>query len=138
MDSRGHTHAVLDADERSIQDVVRDIVADIQNIVRSEIKLAKIELGETARGARSSAIALVGGGLIGIYAIGFVLLAAMFALEIVLPGWLAALIVGVVLAIGAAIGLSAGLKRLKTLRMPEKTIQTVKEDFQWTKEQAKS
>lgn len=138
MDSRRRTHVMLDAEERSIQDVVRDIVSDIQNIVRSEIKLAKIELGETARGARSSAVALVSGGLIGIYAIGFVLLAAMFALELALPAWLAALILGVLLAIGAAVGLSAGLRRLKTLRLPEKTIQTVKEDFQWTKEQAKS
>jgi len=44
----------------------------------------------------------------------------------------------VLAAIGAAIGISKGREVLKTVRPPEKTIQTVKEDLLWTKEQAKS
>ncbi len=73
----------------------------------------------------------------GIYAIGFILLAALFALEIVLPAWLAALILGVVLLIGAVIGVANGRARLSTIRGPQKTMQTVKEDLEWIKEQAR-
>lgn len=124
--------------ERSIPAVLKDIGTGIQEIVRSEIKLAKIEVAENVRNARSAAMMLSAGGALGLYAIGFILLAAMFALEIVMPAWLAALIIGVVLLIGAGVGISSGRRRLKAIRPPEKTIQTVKEDLAWMKERAAS
>ncbi|HLG99389.1 MAG TPA: phage holin family protein [Bryobacteraceae bacterium] len=140
MDNRGRTSATVDigSNERSIGDVLKDIGNSIQQIVRSEIKLARMEMTDSARGARSAAIAFGSGGVLGLYAVGFLLLTIMFALEIALPNWLAALIVGVLSLIGAAVGISAGRARLKTVKPPEKTIQTVKEDFQWTKEQTRS
>jgi uncharacterized membrane protein YqjE len=130
--------ASLEPEERSIQDIIRDIGGNIQGIIRSEIRLAKIELGETVKSAKSSLVAFSTGGVLALYAIGFIALAAMFALELFLPAWLAALIIGVLLFIGAAIGIGKGRQQLKNVRPPEKTIQTVKEDFQWMKEQAKS
>lgn len=124
--------------DRSIGDILRDIAGSLQSIIRSELRLAKIEMTDSARRARSSAISFSIGGFLGLYAVGFLLLAAMFALEVVLPAWLAALIIGALLAIGAGAGLSAGRARWKTVHPPEKTIQTVKEDLLWTKEQARS
>jgi hypothetical protein len=59
----------------------------------------------------------------------------MFGLEALLPNWLAALILGVLLVICAAIGIAVGRRRLKTIRAPRKTIQTVKESLEWIKEQ---
>ena len=146
MDYRGRTSAALEEDSRtaaasngrSIADVLKDIGASIQDLVRWEIKLAKIEVADSARRARSSSILLAGGGLLGIFAIGFLLLAAMFALEIVLPAWLAALIIGVLLCVGAGAGLTVGRERWKAIQAPHKTMQTVKEDLEWMKEQAKS
>lgn len=146
MDYRGRTSAALDEESRtaaesngrSIGDVLKDIGASIQDIVRWELKLAKIELADSARRARSSSILLAGGGLLGIYGIGFLLLAVMFALAIVLPWWAAALIVGGLLCIGAGIALSIGRERWKAIQAPNKTMQTVREDLQWMKEQAKS
>lgn len=146
MDYRGRTSAAVEEEPRaaaesngrSIGDVLKDIGSSIQDIVRWEIKLAKIEVADSARRARSSSIMLGGGGLLAIFAIGFLLLAAMFALEIVLPAWLAALIIGVLLCIGAAVGLSIGRDRLKAIQAPNKTMQTVREDLQWMKEQARS
>lgn len=140
MDIHGRTSAALDEESngRSISGVLRNIGASIQEIVRGELKLAKIELTDSARKARSSAIMLASGGLLGIYAVGFILLAVLFALEIVLPSWLAALILGVLLCIGAAAGITSGRQRLKTIHGPKKTMETVKEDFQWMKEQTRS
>jgi uncharacterized membrane protein YqjE len=146
VDYRGRTSAALDEETRSaaesngrsIGDVLREIGASIQDIVRWEVKLAKIELADSARRARTSSMLLAGGGLLGIFAIGFVLLAALFALEIVLPAWLAALIIGALLCVGAGVALSVGRERLKAIQAPKKTMQTVREDLQWMKEQAKS
>jgi hypothetical protein len=59
----------------------------------------------------------------------------MFGLEIILPNWLAALILGVLLVVCAAIGIVMGQRRLKTIRVHRKTIQTVKENLEWIKEQ---
>ena len=122
-------------DQRSIGDILKDIGASLQQIIRSEIQLAKVEVTESARGARSAALMLATGGLFGLYALGFLLLTLMFALETVLPNWLAALIVGVLLLSAASIGISRGRQRMKAIRPPQNTLQTVKEDLQWMKEQ---
>jgi uncharacterized membrane protein YqjE len=124
--------------DRSISDVLRDIATNIQEIVRSEIQLARVELTEEGRKFAVGARALAVGGVVALYGIGFVLLAALFALELVLPAWAAAIILGAVLLVGAWIAVSAGLSRLKQLKAPVKTMQTVKEDALWIKEQPKS
>ncbi len=139
MDSHGRTSAApeVESNGSSIFGVLKDIGRSIQGIVRSEIKLAKMEVAENAFRLRSSAVMLGSGAILGLFAIGFILLGALFALEIVLPAWLAALILGALLSIGAGIGIAQGRQRLRTVRGPEKTIQTVKEDFHWMKEQAR-
>ncbi len=138
MDKFGRTSATIETGERSVADIVNDIGRNLQDIIRSEVKLAKVELGETSGRVRSSSSSFAAGGILGVYAVGFLALTAMFALEIVLPAWLAALIIGVLLAIGASIGISMGRRIFKTVQPPNKTLETLKEDFQWMKEQGKS
>jgi uncharacterized membrane protein YqjE len=120
---------------RSMTEVLQDIVANIQEIVRSEFRLAKTEISEQAAKAAKSSAPLGGGIVLALYAFGFILLAIVNALEIVVAAWLAALIVGVAVAVVAAILISVGRKRLKQVRMPEKTIVSVKENVQWAKNQ---
>jgi uncharacterized membrane protein YqjE len=120
---------------RSMTDVLQDIVANIQEIVRSEFRLAKTEISEEASKAAKSSAPLGGGIVLSLYAFGFILLAIVYALEIVVAAWLAALIVGLAVAAVAAILISVGRKRLKQVRMPEKTIVSVKENVQWAKNQ---
>ena len=122
--------------QRTVTDVLQDIVGNVQEIIRAEFRLAKAETKEKARKASGPATMLGVGALIGIYGLGFVLLAAMYALSQVITAWLAALMVGVVLAITAAILVSSGKKALKRISpVPEKTVQTVKENVQWSKDQ---
>lgn len=120
---------------RSMTDVLQDIVANIQEIVRSEFRLAKTEINEEAAKAAKSSAPLGSGIVLSLYAFGFILLAIVYALEIVVAAWLAALIVGVAVAVVAAILISVGRKRLKQVRMPGKTIVSVKENVQWAKNQ---
>jgi membrane protein implicated in regulation of membrane protease activity len=109
------------------------IVSSVQDIVRSEIQLAKVEISEIVERTRNAGVMLATGGILGLFGLGFLLLTAMFALEIVLPNWAAALIMGVLLMLGAAT-----YERCKStpkdnrngegdLRMDERTAQIVKD-----------
>ena len=122
--------------QRTVTDVLQDIVGNIQEIIRAQFLLVKVETKEKVRKASGPAAMLGVGGVIGIYGLGFVLLAAVYALSLVIATWLAALIVGIILAIAAAILVSSGKKALKRIHpVPEKTIETVKANVQWTKDQ---
>jgi len=122
--------------QRTVTDVLQDIVGNIQEIIRAQFLLVKVETKEKVRKASGPAAMLGVGAVIGIYGLGFVLLAAVYALSLVIATWLAALIVGIILAIAAAILVSSGKKALKRIHpVPEKTIETVKANVQWTKDQ---
>lgn len=124
-------------DERSVSDVLQDIFGNVQDIVRSEVRLAsaeiKTEAAKTARAAKS----LIAGAVLGVYAGGLLLIAAVYGLCLVLAPWLAALLVGAVVAVLAAALIVAGRKRLRLVKKPEQTIRTVKEDVQWLKDQTR-
>jgi uncharacterized membrane protein YqjE len=121
---------------RSMAEVLQDIVGNIQEIFRSEFRLAKVEISkETAKAARSS-VPLGIGLVLALYAFGFILLAIVHALSAVVDAWLASLIVGVAVLVVSVILVSVGRKRLQQVKVvPEKTIGTMKENVQWAKHQ---
>ena len=124
--------------DRSISELLHDIVGNVQEIVRSELLLARTEVKEEGLRAAKAAPLLIGGATIGLYAFGFLLLACVYALALALGTWAAALIVAVVLGIIAAGLLGVGLKRAKDIGpVAPKTIETVKENVQWAKRQVR-
>ena len=123
---------------RPISAVLQDIIANIQEIFRSEFRLAKVEIREEAAKLARSSAALAVGFLLGLYAVGFLLLAAVHGLSIVVDPWLASLIVGAVVLVIAIACIGVGRSRLKQVKfVPEKTIHTVRENVQWAKEQTR-
>lgn len=127
----------VNTQDRPVARIFEDIVSNIQEIVRSEIRLGKTELKtEVAKAARGGGI-LAGGAALAFYAVGFVLLAAVYALELVLAGWLAALIVGLLAGIVATVLITAGRTRLRRVNPPQKTIDTMRENIQWAREQTR-
>jgi uncharacterized membrane protein YqjE len=121
---------------RTMSEVLQDIVANIQEIVRSEFRLAKVEIHEETTKAVRSSIPLVIGVLLSLYALGFILLAVVHALSMVVDAWLATLIVGAGVLVISMILVSVGRKRFKQVKVvPEKTVVTVKENVQWAKHQ---
>lgn len=124
--------------ERPLKDVVQGIIGNVQDIIRSEVRLAKAELADQATKARSALTVMGAGALAGVLSIGLLLATCVLALATVLPAWLAALIVGGATGIVAAILTSIGISRLRTVHpTPEKAIHTVKENVRWAKEQIK-
>ena len=114
--------------ERSLADVLQDIVANVQDIVRSELRLASVEIRQELVKAASAGKVTAAGGVLALFAFAFLLLAAVYGLALVMPPWLAALAVAVVLAITGSILISAGSKRLKLIHLkPEKTVASIRE-----------
>ena len=117
--------------ERSTIELVRDIATGTSTLVRKEIELARQELTEALK-------ARLLGGAMAVFGLIYLGIAAGSALSIVLPRWLAWLIVGgacLVLAGGAAL---IGLAKMKKPPIaPEETKRTVKEDVEWAKAQLK-
>jgi uncharacterized membrane protein YqjE len=119
---------------RSVAEVLQDIVGNLQELIRSEFRLAKMEAGEEVSKAVKSGVVLGAGLVLAAYAVGFVLLTIKDALETTLAPWLAALLVGVGAMIVAMVTVSIGRKRIKQVHMPEKTIETMKENVEWAKQ----
>ena len=124
--------------QRTVPELLGNIVDNIQQIVRSEFRLAKAELQEKASRASKPATTLGVGFLLGLYGLGFLLLAAVYALSMVMAAGLAALIVGGVLALVSVALVTSSARKLKALNpAPERTIQTLQENVQWAKDQIK-
>jgi uncharacterized membrane protein YqjE len=124
--------------QRSVPEVLQDIVNNLQEIIKSEFRLAKTELKEEAARAAKPAATFGFGLVAGFYGIGFLLVAAVCGLSMVMAGWLAALLVGAVLSIVAIALTSSSGKELKSVNaIPDKTVQSLEENVQWAKRQIK-
>lgn len=119
---------------RTLSEVVQDIFGNVQEIIRSEFRLAKAEVHEQVRkGARATAL-LVAGALAGIFSIALILVTCLVALAIALPVWLSALIMGILTGIAAAVMIKAGRMRLKRVNaVPRQTMGSVKENIEWAR-----
>ena len=119
---------------RSIPEILKDVLTNIQDIVRDEVRLAKAELGEELSSARSGGLLIGVGAVAAIFSALFVLLACMYALGRVMPNWAAALIVAAAVGVAAAVTLGIGLKRFKTIQAAPKTSASLQENVRWAKE----
>ena len=126
------------ADERSVPDVLQDIVRNVQDIVRCEVRLAKVEIREEARRAISSGV-WIGAGTVGAVSAWTLLLWTLaYALATRMPMWAATLAVAVVMAAAAAVLVMGGIRRAKRIQpIPERTVESVKENLEWMKQPTK-
>jgi hypothetical protein len=124
-------------DDRSITQILRDILQDVGRIVRDEVQLAKAEFGEKAVRLRSAGAALATAAITGLLATLCIVTACIAALALVMPVWLAAVIMAVLLGAIAGIAFSKGTRQWKhTDLRPHRTISTLKDDVEWAKEHA--
>ncbi len=120
--------------DRSLGSVVSDIVGDLQQIVRAEVRLAKVEVREEIGKARRGAMFLVAGGLFLTLALGLLMLAAVYALATIWPAWAAALAVAAGAGLIGGVLAMSGKGQISSVELtPQKTVETVKENLQWAK-----
>lgn len=124
---------------RGLGEETAGIAADLRSLLQSEVELAKAEMREqaglAAKIAAWGAIALVMSMVMTV----FVFLTVFFALDTVMPDWLAALVTTALLAVLAAFAGWMAYSRVKSMTVvPKKTIDSVKEDVRWAKGQLRS
>jgi hypothetical protein len=126
--------------ERPIGDLVKQLAGQTSTLVRQEIDLAKAEMSQKAAVAGKGAGMLGGAAVVGLLAAGALTACLILALSEVIPDWLAALIVALVLGAVAAVLALQGRNRIRaaTPPVPEQTVETVKEDVEWAKTRTSS
>lgn len=126
--------------DRSLSDLVEQLSADVRELVRAELALAKAELAERARRFAVAGGLAAAGAVLGLLALGTFTATAVIALANVWPAWLAALVVAVVLAAVAGILLAVGTKvgRRAVPPVPAETVESIKEDVEWVKTRTRS
>jgi hypothetical protein len=126
------------AEERSIGELFGELSQDMALLVRQEAQLAKTEMQTKLSKVTGDLISLAAGGVVALVG-GLAITATVILLlidPIGLKPWLAALIVGVLLGMVGWVMLQRGLKDLKrTDPTPRRTVETIKDDIQWAKEQ---
>lgn len=125
-------------EEPSLGELFSRLASDTSNLVRQEVALARTEMAQKASAAGRDAGILGAGGAIAYAGFLVLLAAAVIVLDLFLPLWLAAIIVGLITVGVGAVLAQRGLSALKRANLvPEQTIETLKEDAQWAKEQTK-
>lgn len=106
--------------ERSVVDVLNDILGNLQRIVHSEIRLGRAELVEELGRVKSTAMGLGVALLGGVFTVLFLALSAMHALTRVFTTWGAALVVAGVMGLITilAIAFTMGALRARHGAMP--------------------
>lgn len=124
----------------TVGQLVERLSEQATRLVRSEIALAKAELKEKAKYAGVGAGMLVVGGVLVLYGLGFLFAAGMEGLATVMPTWLAALIVGLVLVLVAGGLAFVGVKQLQRGVPPTPTtaVESIKEDVETIKKGVRS
>ena len=110
---------------------LKAVAQDTSELVRAEIDLAKAELTEGVKANGIGAGLLVGAAVMMWLAVQGLLIAAGFALALVVPAWASALIVaGVLLVVGGVLA-RIGLGKLGTPVSVDQAKSNVQEDVAW-------
>ena len=124
---------------KSTSELIKDILLNVQEIIRSEVRLARVETWEQGAKAWSAARVLGAGAVLGLYALGFLLSAFAFLLARVMQMWLALGITAVIVGGISLFLISAGRKQMNKVHLkPEKAVESVKENVEWMKSQTRS
>ncbi len=125
-------------EEPSLGELFASLARDTGNLVRQEVQLAKTEMTQKVTGLGRDAGMIGAGGAVAYAGLLTLIAALVLGLGEVIPLWLSALIVGlVVVAIGYFL-IQRGRSGLSQADLtPRETIETLKEDTEWAKDQIK-
>lgn len=135
MQQPGHRRGGGDA---SVGELFSRLSEQTSALIRDEMALARAELKEKGKSAGIGAGMFGGAGALGFYALGALTACFILALATFLEAWTAALIVTVIYGAIAGVLALTGKKKVQEAGppLPEKTVDSVKEDVQWTKQRA--
>ena len=126
--------------ERPTGELLKELSDHTTTLVKQELDLAKAELAEKGKQAGMGAGMFGGAGLFGVGAFAALTACVIAALATGMDTWLAALIVAVVYGAVAGVLAITGKKKVQEAvpPVPEQAKESVKEDMEWAKTQARS
>ncbi len=130
------TQMQLQNDERSLGDLFSELAAETGTLVRQEVALAQAEMTAKATRVGKNIGFLAVGGAVGYAALLAIVAGVILGFSYFMPAWIAAMLVGLIVGVAAYFMISAGLEELKRTNLtPEKSVESIKEDAQWLKNQ---
>ena len=131
-------HPGAHGEYRSVTGLMSDLIADASTLFRQEIRLAQAEGTEKITQAAIGAVAILGGLLVATCALLVLLQALVIALSQYMAPALAALVVGVVVALIAFVMIWQGKRNLSADKlMPQRTMQSLRDDKDMVMEKAR-
>jgi len=130
VDARTHQRPP-DAAEPSIGELIRSLLADTGQLIRTEIKLAQAEIGQNVSRAKTPVMFIAVGAVL-MFGAFLTLLGALvgWLADAVGPGWAAFIVAVVVGGAGVALILSGKNKLSAVSLAPTRTVASVKQDAQ--------
>ncbi len=123
-------------DDRSLGELFTELAQETSTLVRQEVNLAKTEMSQKTSTAGRHAGVLAAGGALAYAGLLAILAAVIVLLDNVMPLWLSALLVGLIVAVVGYLLIRRALDALKREDFaPRETMETLKEDQQWAKDQ---
>jgi hypothetical protein len=123
-------------ENRSLGELFSELSADMSELLQKEVALAQAEMmGKVSKVAKGAGMA-VGGGMLAYGGLILLLIAFSFFLAQWMAFWIASGIVAIVTLVIGLILLQVGRSRIEQTKLtPEKTIESLKADAEWAKEQ---
>jgi len=127
---------IMKKDERSLGELFSELAGETGTLIRQEVALAQVELTQKATKVGKNVGYLVVGGAVAYAAVLALLTALIIGLGTIIGYGFAALVVGIVVAVAAGILVMSAINALKNVDItPRQTVETIKEDAQWLKDQ---
>jgi hypothetical protein len=123
-------------DDRSVGELFSELSQETTTLIRQEVQLAKTEMSQKASRVGKDVGFLAAGGAVAYAGLLAIIAGVIALLALVIPLWLSALLVGLVVAAIGYFLVKRGLDALKQEDLaPRETIETLKEDKEWAKDQ---
>ncbi len=123
-------------EERSLGDLFVDLSRETRTLLRQEMELAKTEISRKASQVGKATASLAIGGFIAYAGFLAIVAAIIIGLAALIPAWLSALIVGLVVVGIGYFFIQKGLNDLKPQELiPKQTIESLKETTTWAQDQ---
>ena len=126
--------------DKSVGELFQQLSAEVSTLVRKELQLAQLEMKEKGKRAGIGAGLFGGAGVMAFYGGAALLVTIALVLAEFMDGWLATLIVTVVVFAIAGVLALTGKKQVEqaTPPAPEQAIETTKQSVETVKARAKS
>lgn len=123
------------ANEAPIGELMTQLTAQTTRLLRDEMRLARVELIESAKRTGAGAGLVSAAGVLALFGLGCTIAALVASFSMLVPVWAAAVIVALFLFAASGVTALVGKKQVdQALPTPERTIANVRQDINEVKD----